>query len=57
MPDDRRWVQAMDYARGEMIEKIDRSPYGLPVIKVATRMPTQSGEVILKGTAEVSLPA
>ena len=45
------------YVDGEIIEKIDKSPYGLPVVKVQTRMTTQSGETILKGTAEVSLPA
>lgn len=45
------------YVDGEVIEKIDKSPYGLPVVKVQTRMTTQTGETILKGTAEVSLPA
>ena len=45
------------YVDGEIIEKIDKSPYGLPVVKVQTRMTTQSGDTILKGTAEVSLPA
>ena len=45
------------YVDGEVIEKIDKSPYGLPVVKVQTRMTTQSGDTILKGTAEVSLPA
>jgi acyl dehydratase len=44
------------YVDGEVIEKIDKSPYGLPVVKVQTRMTTQSGDTILKGTAEVSLP-
>ena len=44
------------YVDGEVIEKIDKSPYGLPVVKVQTRMTTQCGDTILKGTAEVSLP-
>ena len=44
------------YVDGEVIEKIDKSPYGLPVVKVQTRMTTQGGDTILKGTAEVSLP-
>ena len=44
------------YIDGEVIEKIDKSPYGLPVVKVQTRMTTQSGDTILKGAAEVSLP-
>ena len=38
-------------------DKVDKSPYGLPVVKAQTRMTTQSGDTILKGTAEVSLPA
>ena len=44
------------YVDGEVIEKFDRSAYGMPVVKVQTRMTTQSGDTILKGTAEVSLP-
>jgi hypothetical protein len=45
------------YIDGEVVEKIERSAYGLPVVKVQTRMTTQNGDTILKGTAEVSLPA
>ncbi|MET0363142.1 MAG: MaoC family dehydratase N-terminal domain-containing protein [Sphingobium sp.] len=44
------------YVDGEVIEKIDTSPYGFPVVKVQTRMTTQDGDTILKGTAEVQLP-
>jgi hypothetical protein len=45
------------YVDGEVVEKIEQSAYGLPVVKVQTRMTTQNGDSILKGTAEVSLPA
>ncbi|MCB2072931.1 MAG: MaoC family dehydratase N-terminal domain-containing protein [Novosphingobium sp.] len=45
------------YVDGEIVEKIEQSAYGMPVVKVQTRMTTQDGETILKGTAEVSLPA
>lgn len=41
---------------GEVVEKIDRSPFGMPVVKVRTVMTTQDGEEILKGTAQVELP-
>ena len=44
------------YVDGEVIEKIKDSPNGMPMVKVATKMTTQDGDVILKGTAEVSLP-
>ena len=44
------------YVDGEVIEKIDQSPYGCPLVKVQTKMTTQDGETILKGTAEVQLP-
>ena len=40
----------------EVVEKIDRSPFGMPVVKVRTVMTTQDGEEILKGTAQVELP-
>lgn len=44
------------YVDGEVIEKIDLSPYGFPVVKVKVKMTTQTGEVILTGTAEIQLP-
>jgi len=45
------------YVDAEVVEKNATSPYGLPVVKVELRMTTQSGDTILKGTADVSLPA
>ena len=44
------------YIDGEVIEKQDRSPFGCPLVKVQVTMKTQTGETILKGTAEVQLP-
>ena len=44
------------YVDGEVIEKIDKSPFGMPVAVVATTMTTQNGETILKGKAQVELP-
>lgn len=44
------------YVDGEVTEKIDQSECGVPVVRVKTTMTTQTGDVILKGTAEVSLP-
>jgi acyl dehydratase len=41
---------------GTVIEKIDQSAHGMPMVKVETRMTTQSGDTILKGIADVSLP-
>lgn len=41
---------------GEVVDKIERSPYGCPVVQVQVKMSTQNGENILKGTAEVQLP-
>ncbi len=45
------------YVDGEVIEKIENAPNGMAMVKLATKMTTQDGDVILKGTAEVSLPA
>jgi hypothetical protein len=45
------------YVDGEVVEMIAQSAYGLPVVKVQTRMTTQNGDTILKGTAEISLPS
>ena len=44
------------YVDGEVIEKIDTSSFGVPVAVVETRMTTQDGDTILKGTAQVELP-
>lgn len=44
------------FVDGEVIEKIDQSPYGMPVVVVKVRQTTQEGEVILSATAEVELP-
>ncbi len=44
------------YVDAEVVEKIDQSAIGMPLVKVQTRMTTQDGETILKGTAQVSLP-
>ncbi|GIX29790.1 MAG: hypothetical protein KatS3mg124_0262 [Porticoccaceae bacterium] len=41
---------------GEVVEKIPDSPWGVPVVRVETRMTNQNGELILKGSAEVQLP-
>jgi hypothetical protein len=44
------------YVDGEVIEKIDKSPYGVPVVVVKVKQTTQDGDVILSATAEVELP-
>jgi acyl dehydratase len=44
------------YVDGEVIAKDETSPYGVPMVTVQTKMTTQDGETILKGTADVSLP-
>ncbi|SEQ43468.1 Acyl dehydratase [Solimonas aquatica] len=44
------------YIDGEVVDKQDRSAYGCPVAVVQVKMSTQTGETILKGTAEVQLP-
>jgi acyl dehydratase len=41
---------------GEVVDKIEQSPYGMPVVQVKLRMTTQEGETILSGKAEVQLP-
>lgn len=41
---------------GEVVDKQDMSPYGLPVVQVKVKQTTQSGDVILSGTADVALP-
>jgi hypothetical protein len=44
------------YMDGTVVEKIDKSPFGCPVVKIEVKMTTQTGETILKGVAEVQLP-
>lgn len=39
-----------------VIAKEENSAYGLPIVTVETKMTTQTGETILKGTVDVSLP-
>ncbi len=46
----------MTYLDGEVVDKIEQSPYGMPVVQVKITQSTQEGEVILSGTAEVELP-
>ena len=43
------------YLDGEVIEKIDQSPYGVPVVRVQAKQTTQTGEIILTGKAEVEV--
>ena len=40
----------------EVTEKLDQSPYGMPVVGVKLKMTTQNNEIILTGKAEVQLP-
>lgn len=40
----------------EVIDRIEASPYGFPVVQVQLKMSTQNGDVILTGKAEVQLP-
>ncbi len=44
------------YMEGEVVEKLDNSPYGVPVVQVKVKMTTQEGQTILTGVAEVGLP-
>jgi acyl dehydratase len=44
------------YVDGEVIDKIEKSPYGMPVAVVKVKQSTQDGDVILSATAEVELP-
>lgn len=41
---------------GEVVDKIDVSPFGMPVVQIKVKQTTQEGEVILTGMAEVELP-
>lgn len=44
------------YLDGEVVDKIDVSPYGMSVVQVKVKQTTQDGDVILTGFAEVELP-
>jgi acyl dehydratase len=44
------------YIDGEVIDKIEESTQGFPLVKLQLKMSTQEGEVILSGKAEVGLP-
>jgi acyl dehydratase len=44
------------YVDGEVIDKVEKSPYGMPVVVVKVKQSTQDGDVILSATAEVELP-
>ena len=44
------------YIDAEVIDRIEASPYGFPVVQVQLKMSTQNGGVILTGKAEVQLP-
>src|SRR3546814_17902988 len=39
------------YVDGEIIDKIEMSPYGMPVLTLQVKMSTQSGAVIIAGEA------
>lgn len=43
------------YVDGEVVDKIDQSPYGVPVVQVKVKQTTQDGDVILSGVAEVEV--
>jgi acyl dehydratase len=45
------------YVACEVIDKLMESAHGRPVVRVQSVMTTQTGEIILKGTADVELPA
>ncbi|GFE74410.1 MaoC family dehydratase N-terminal domain-containing protein [Novosphingobium sp. TCA1] len=45
------------YVDAKVLDKQDNSEFGMPVVTVETRMTTQDGATILKGTAVVSLPS
>ena len=44
------------YLDGEVVDKIDQSPFGGPVVQVKVKQSTQDGDTILSATAEVELP-
>lgn len=44
------------YMDGEVVDKIEKSPFGCPIVQVKVTMTTQTGEKILTGIADVQLP-
>ena len=44
------------YCDGEVIEKIDKSPWGMPIVQVKVKLVSQDGEVLVTGIADVELP-
>lgn len=44
------------YLDGEVVDKIDQGPQGVPLVQVKVKQTTQDGDVILSATAEVELP-
>lgn len=44
------------YVDCTVISKTENSAYGMPIVTVESKMTTQNGDTILKGTADVSLP-
>ncbi len=44
------------FFEGEVVDKSETSPYGVPVVQVRVKQLTQEGEVILTAIAEVELP-
>ena len=44
------------YLDGEVVDKLEVSPYGMPVVQIKVKQTTQEGDVILTGIAEVELP-
>lgn len=43
------------YIDGTVVQKIDKSPFGMPVVQIEVVMTTQDGDIILKGKAEVQV--
>jgi acyl dehydratase len=46
----------VSYVDAEVVDKLDSSPFGMPVVQVKVRMVTQEGQTILTGAADVELP-
>jgi len=44
------------YIDGEVVDRMEASPFGFPVVQVQVKMTTQDGDTILSGKAEVQLP-
>ncbi len=44
------------FFEGEVVDKIENSPYGVPIVVIKVKQTTQNGDVILSATAEVEIP-